>query len=494
MTIVSTRDAWKCSHSSPVGRAVLCYLLWMSWLVIPGRSQDDPSPEDWKSQFQKQEERLQQLEQEWAEYQESLIAEAEKASKKDSAKAADSTKEKESEKKDDKKKDDKKKAWYEKLTLRGYAQVRINHIADLRDGSFPAQLPADASVANNQSFLIRRARLIVSGDVNEHLGVYLQPEFAARIQGAADSNDYAQIRDWYGDLYLDTGKVHRIRVGQSKIPYGWENLQSSSNRIPLDRSDSLNTALRNERDLGVLYYWTPEYAQDFFKYALDEGLKGSGNYGVFGIGFYNGQGGSFNEQNDNAHFVTRLTLPGILSNGQRYEFSAQAYTGNYVVLTSPIAPLGSGAAVSPTSPSNGVLDQRVAFSTVYYPQPFGFQSEWNVGRGPALNDAQTAIEERSVQGGYAQVMVQIKNHYGTWFPFMRYNYYQGGYKWERNAPWTQISDWEIGTEWQIRPAVELTAMWTWSDRTNTSARSQVDTLSYGQFEGNLARFQFQFTY
>jgi hypothetical protein len=482
MTIVSTRVAWKCSHCSPFGRTVLCCLFWISWLGSPGRAQA-PLPEDWRSQLQKQEERLQHLEQEWVEYQESLIAEAEKGSK-----------EIESTKKDDKKKEEKKKAWYEKLTLRGYAQVRINHIADLRDGSFPAQLPADASVANNQSFLIRRARLIVSGDVNEHLGVYLQPEFAARIQGAADSNDYAQIRDWYGDLYLDTGKVHRIRVGQSKIPYGWENLQSSSNRIPLDRSDSLNTALRNERDLGVLYYWTPEYAQDFFKYVLDEGLKGSGNYGVFGIGFYNGQGGSFNEQNDNAHLVTRLTLPGILSNGQRYEFSAQAYTGNYVVLTSPIAPLGSGAPVQPTSPANGVLDQRIALTTVYYPQPFGFQSEWNVGRGPALNDAQTAIEERSVQGGYAQVMVQIKNDYGTWFPFMRYNYYQGGYKWERNAPWTQISDWEIGTEWQIRPAAELTAMWTWSDRTNTSARSQMDTLSYGQFEGNLARFQFQFTY
>lgn len=482
MTIVGARKVTHRGNGMARWQRLVFGLFPHLLLAISAQAQD-PQPDDWTSLLQKQDERIQTLEAEWAEHRESVIAAAEKASEKESAK----------EKKPEKK-EEKKKSWYEKLSLRGYAQVRINHIADLRDGSFPAQLPGDASVANNQTFLIRRARLIVSGDVNEHLGVYLQPEFAARIQGAADSNDYAQIRDWYGDLYLDTSKVHRLRVGQSKMPYGWENLQSSSNRIPLDRSDSLNTALRNERDLGVIYYWTPQYAQDFFKFAIDEGLKGSGNYGVFGIGFYNGQGGSFSEQNDNAHLVTRLTLPGIMSNGQRYELSVQAYTGNYVVLTTPISPLGSGSLVSPSSPTNGVLDQRIAWTAVYYPQPFGFQSEWNVGRGPALNEAQTAIEERAVQGGYAQIMYQVKNHFGTWFPFMRYNYYQGGYKWERNAPWSQISDWELGTEWQIKPSAELTAMMTWADRTNTTARSSVDSLSYGQFEGILARFQFQFSY
>ncbi|MCU0707459.1 MAG: OprO/OprP family phosphate-selective porin [Pirellula sp.] len=437
---------------------------------------------DWAAQIQQQDERIRALEADWSRYQEQLEQELKEATK-EPTKEADQGEKKE-----------KKKSWYEKLTLRGYAQVRINKVMDLQDDSFPPQLPADASVANNQSFLIRRARLIVTGDVHEHLGVYLQPEFAARIQGAADSNDYAQIRDWYGDLYIDTTKVHRIRVGQSKIPYGWENLQSSSNRIPLDRSDSINTALRNERDLGVIYYWTPEPAQDFFKYVIDEGLKGSGNYGVFGIGFFNGQGGSFSEQNDNAHTVARFTIPGCLPNGQRYELSMQGYTGRYVVLTTPISPRGIGAAVAPSSPVEGVLDQRLAWTAVYYPQPLGFQSEWNIGRGPALNDAQDAIEERSIQGGYAQVMYQVKNHYGIWFPFFRYNYYEGGYKWERNAPWSQISDWELGTEWQIIPAAELTAMFTFADRTNTSARSQANTLSYGQFEATLARFQFQFNY
>jgi hypothetical protein len=117
------------------------------------------------------------------------------------------------------------------------------------------------------------------------------------------------VRDWYTDLYLDTDKVFRFRLGQSKVPYGWENLQSSSNRIPLDRNDGFNSAVRNERDLGLFFYWTPEPPRTFSRKCSTEGLKGSGNYGVFGIGAYNGQGGSFVEQNDNLHVVTRLTWP-----------------------------------------------------------------------------------------------------------------------------------------------------------------------------------------
>jgi len=204
--------------------------------------------------------------------------------------------EKPSEKKDDKK-TDKKKSWYEKYTIRGYAQFRFNETLNLQDGSYPGYLPGDNSVGDNTSFLLRRARLIISGDVSEHLGIYLQPDFAAFIPGVSDQIKYVQIRDWYSDLYLDTGKVNRIRIGQSKIPYGWENMQSSSNRLSLDRNDAFNSAARNERDLGVFYYWTPKPAQDFFKYTVDEGLKGSGNYGIFGFGAYNGQGGSFREQN-----------------------------------------------------------------------------------------------------------------------------------------------------------------------------------------------------
>lgn len=392
------------------------------------------------------------------------------------------------------------KKWYERLSIRGYAQFRINEVVDLEPGSAPAHHTGDRSIGDNQNFIIRRARVIISGDVSDHMYIYLQPDFASSVPGSPDANQFTQIRDWYADCYLDTDKVHRFRVGQSKVPYGWENLQSSSNRLPLDRNDGFNSAVRNERDLGVFYYWTPEYAQDIFKAVLEEGLKGSGNYGVFGLGFYNGQGGSLQEQNDNLHLVARLAVPGQLESGQYWEAGIQGYIGEYTVLSSAISPLGVGAPVRPdgtleTGNRNGINDRRLGASFIWYPQPIGFQTEWTVGRGPALNDAQTAVGERPLYGGYVMTMLRYETEcHGILIPFVRYAHFEGGYKPERNAPFSHIDEWELGAEWQITPQMEFTAMYTITDRTNTTAFSQAGVRSYRQFEGDLLRFQFQVNY
>ena len=373
-----------------------------------------------------------------------------------------------------------KKNWFDRLSIRGYAQFRINEVMwDDPDGAPPHHV-GDSSIGDNQSFLIRRARLILSGDVSDHMYVYIQPDFAASVPGSPDANHFTQLRDCYCDVYFDEEKVHRLRIGQSKIPYGWENLQSSSNRIPLDRNDGLNSGIRNERDLGVIYYYTPDFAQDLFKYVLDNGLKGSGNYGLFGLGFYNGQGGSLREQNDNIHMVARLALPKQFDNGQVVELGIQAYTGKYNVLTSPIAPLGVLPAAAPTVSPDGYVDQRVGGTFIYYPQPWGFQAEWNVGRGPVLDAAQTAVIDGSLSGGYAMMMYRYETECrGILFPFIRYHYYSGGYKSERNAPDALVSEGEIGLEWQFNPQMELTTEITFTDRTNTAAQSTGE--SYGQF-------------
>lgn len=368
----------------------------------------------------------------------------------------------------------------------------------LSEEGAPAQHVGDRSVGDNQSFLIRRARVILFGDVSDHLYVYLQPDFAVTTPGSTDNTHFAQIRDWYGDVYLTEDKVHRVRVGQSKIPYGWENLQSSSNRLALDRSDSLNSAARNERDLGAFYYWTPEPAQAFFKEVIDNGLKGSGNYGVFGFGCYNGQGGSLQEQNDNVHIIARLTLPMRLANDQLFEASLQGYRGHYTVLSSPIQPLGVGPSSRPlgtleTGNRAGLLDERMAVTAVWYPKPFGIQCEWNVGRSPQLNDSQTAIEVGDIRGGYVMAMYKWDTcHRGTFFPFFKYNRFEGGMKAERNAPFTNVTEYEAGVEWQITDSVEWTNMVTWTDRTNTTAFAS--GRSYEQFEGELYRTQIQINY
>lgn len=430
-------------------------------------------------------ERLKLAEQRIAELSKEALEEADKD------KSADKTEEK---------KEEKKKSWFEKYRFSGYTQIRINETLQEEPGGALAQHVGDSSVGRNNEFIIRRARLIFDGNPTERIYIYFQPDFASSVPGSSDSNQFAQIRDWYADLYLDDCQEYRVRVGQSKIPYGWENLQSSRNRLPLDRNDALNSAARNERDLGAFFYWTPQYAQDFFETTVEENLKGSGNYGVFGFGFYNGQGGSFREQNDNLHVISRLTLPHTFSNGQMMEVGLQGYYGKYTVLSTPISPLGTGPTARPLGTlergnSPGILDQRVATTLVYYPQPFGFQSEWTVGRGPGLNDAQTEVIDRPLYGGYMMVMHRSQtDHYGELWPFFRWSYYKGGYKSELNAPWAEISEFELGCEWQMTKYVELVSMYTWTERTNTRGINTADRLSYQQFDGDLLRFQLQVRY
>ena len=413
----------------------------------------------------------------------------------------------------------KPKKWFDKLSIRGYAQFRFNEETHSEEGSAPAQYVGDRSLGDDQSFLMRRARITISGDVHEHVYVYMQTDFAS--SGAAPNNHFAQVRDWYADYYLDDCKELRIRVGQSKVPYGWENLQSSSNRVPLDRNDAFNSGTKNERDLGVFFYYTPTWAQDFFKDVLEKGYKGSGNYGLFGIGLYNGQGGSLIEFNDNVHLAARMTLPLTFDNGQHMEIGIQGYTGDYAVTNASIDPpgapagftpfgfpdgtvtasgLGSPGVISAIADRKGWNDERLGGSFIWYPQPFGFQTEWTVGRGPALNAAQTSIEERSLHGGYAMLLYKHDTEcWGTWFPYLRYQYFQGGYKSEPNAPYCKIDEWEVGTEWQINPAAELTLSYLITDRTNTTANNTSNTAapipgSYGQFDGQAIRLQFQVNY
>ena len=408
----------------------------------------------------------------------------------------------------------KPKKWFDKLSIRGYAQFRLNEETHREADSATLQYVGDRSLGDNQSFLIRRARVIISGDVHERLYVYLQPDFASSPGSTADpNNQFVQIRDWYGDFYFDDEKELRMRIGQSKVPYGWENLQSSSNRLPLDRADALNSAVKNERDLGVYLFYTPTWAQDFFKDVLEKGLKGSGNYGLLSAGVYNGQGGSFNEINDTLHTFARLALPITFCNGQHMELGLQGYTGQYAVIGSSIDPDGAGLgpAVIPdgtvTSSGLGVssnavadrrghTDKRLAGTFVWYPQPFGFQTEWTVGEGPGLllDGAATRIDRMPLYGGYAMAIYKYDSEsWGTFMPFARYSYFKGGYKSERNAPVVNIDEWEIGTEWQINPAAELTMSYLITDRTNTSANGTGST-SYRQYEGEALRLQFQINY
>lgn len=367
------------------------------------------------------------------------------------------------------------KPWFEKISLRGYAQVRYNRLLENNENLKCEQ--CDKSIAPNSSVFLRRARLVISGDVHERVYLYIQPDFAT--DASATAQHFAQLRDFYADLSVDAAKEFRFRVGQSKVPYGFENLQSSQNRLSLDRNDALNSAVANERDLGVFFYWAPADTRKRLSALVSSGLKGTGDYGVVGLGVYNGQTANKHEANDSMHVVGRVAYPFRTEGGQFIEAGVQGYMGRYVV---PVAQRTS-AAVRGDSEQH---DRRAAASFTLYPQPFGFQAEYNFGVGPEYDPATRRVESKHLRGGYAQVMYMLRKSGHVVTPFVRAQYYEGGKKHETDARRYLVRQIEGGAEWQLHKALELTAAYSREDRA-----FQDDAARSNRQKGGRMRLQLQ---
>ncbi len=368
-----------------------------------------------------------------------------------------------------------KSNWFESFQIRGYLQVRYNRLLETNPDLKCEQ--CDKSIGENGGLFIRRARIIFSGQISKRVYFYVQPDFAS---SAGSTGNIAQLRDAYFDIGLDKNNEFRIRLGQSKVPYGFENMQSSQNRLPLDRNDALNSSVSNERDMGAFFYWAPKAKRELFSNLIKDGLKGSGDYGVFAFGVYNGQTANQVERNDNLHVVSRFSYPIKIKN-QLIEPGIQAYTGKYVLLsTTP--------GVRKTDNSE-YLDQRVAASFIVYPKPFGIQAEYNVGRGPEYNKFTDSIEVQGLKGGYITLSYMLKIGKQTLIPFVRGQYYEGGKKHELDARSYKVNEYEIGFEWQPHKTFELVAMYTISHR-----RYEDHAKSDNFQQGNLLRLQAQINF
>ena len=223
----------------------------------------------------------------------------------------------------------KEAAWYEKLSIDGYTQVR--HTEQMNDKAYlTGGLPADRSVDPNQNLIIRRGRFKLAGDFGR-VYLYTQWDVAASVDSGTSRNFGLQTRDIYADIAIDEAKEHRVRIGVSKVPYGWVNLQSSQNRLQMERPEALNSSVEGERDQGLYYMYASTEDRALFKSLVKDGFKGSGDYGVFTAGFYSGAGLNRADNNGEVHSVVRFSKPWVAASGQMYEAGVGAYAGRFVV-------------------------------------------------------------------------------------------------------------------------------------------------------------------
>jgi hypothetical protein len=261
-------------------------------------------------------------------------------------------------------------------------------------------------------------------------------------------------------------------------------MQSSQNRLPLDRADALNSAVSNERDLGVFFYWAPEKARKLYSGFVNNNEKGSGDYGVFGIGIYNGQTANRPELNNNVHIASRLSIPIKIGN-QYIEPGIQGYIGKYVV------PTENRSANVKSVKSFEFNDKRIAGSFILYPRPLGIQAEYNTGQGPRYNPGKDSIEVSSLSGGYATISYKIlgKRKDEVFFPFTRIQSYNGGKKHELDARTYHVREIETGVEWQFNKNFELTVTYVLSHR-----RFEDSKLKVNDQKGRLLRVQAQINF
>ena len=370
------------------------------------------------------------------------------------------------------------KKWYDRILIRGYAQVRYNRLFATNPLLFcPA---CDRAVGYPGGISIRRARVIIQGGLSDQVQVKLEADLVTSV---ANDFNFLQMRDLYGDVFADKAHTGQARLGLAKVPYGFDNLQSSSVRLPFDRSDAISSGAPGERDVGLFAIWGAAPARKGLRELVDSNYKGEGDYGIVMLGVYNGQSITRGELNDNKHVGIRVSYPFSLPHHQILELGVQAYTGKYVL---PLF-LRTPGIIAPTD--GEFLDQRVALSMFLAPRPFGLQAEWTWGTGPSFDPVTNTIGERPLNGGYVTAMYRGLVLHRLFFPYARWQYYDGGKKNELDARSYLIEELEVGIQYLVLRGLTMTVAYMVSDRTFEDA-----VLRDNRQEGSTVRVQAQFNY
>jgi len=305
----------------------------------------------------------------------------------------------------------KKKQWYDTIKLGGYVQARGLYYPDAEEKEVDL---ASVSLKKDSEFLVRRARIKLSAKPASGVEVVIQPDF-----GEGD----VTIKDAYVDKKFGNENTSMIRVGQHKVPFGFEGPQSSSSRLPLERNWVARRTISGERDTGIAYYYTDPEDAKLFGLAKDEHF-GTGDFGNIAVAFFNGQGiedGA--ELNSDKHIVLRGCKPMLIKGfgsdseepTQYLEFGASYYAGDYVSK-------GLGKEVS---------EDLIGIHGYLAPQPFGLQAEYFTGE----------TEGADIDGFYVMALYRPEDGNGTFYA--RYDELDGRRKGRGAKDYTR-DRWTVG--------------------------------------------------
>jgi len=346
------------------------------------------------------------------------------------------------------------------FSAKGYMQVRYNDLYN-----------SNTSVpwSEGDGFVLKTLAIAVSGKIYDRLFLFIQPDFATAI---GESKHVVRLSDAYGDLYIDKNAVLRLRIGQSRVPFGYQHLQSSKHRLSLEASEAFANTWSNGRDMGLQLLWTPKQHKLLFKEIAS--MKGTGDYGMLALGMLNGRRANTPENNKNKHVVARFCYPFRLLN-QYLEISMQAYAGKIRLSNTS---LSAGVKSNPKKQYN---DQRIAASASLYANPIGVRAEYTIGHGPAFTPGNDSIEQTTLNGGYVLLNARIPINKQQLFPFVQYHHYQGGRPYVRDAQHIDLQEWEGGCEWHVNAHLEVTLLygtrkWTSKDFASKNARSNRQSL------------------
>ncbi len=307
-----------------------------------------------------------------------------------------------------------KKKWYDTMKIGGYVQGRAMYYLD----------DIEAKDANGDKhrvgdeFLVRRARMALEAKPSATSKLYLQTDMGG---GSATVKDAWVERSFARDL------SSRVRIGQQKVPFGFEVPQSSGSRLPLERNWLTRRTIPEERDTGLTYYFTTPGDKALFD-AAKASYWGTGDYGNIAVSLFNGQsiGSEGQEVNDNKHLVVRLCKPfEIKSTGGYAEVGASYYGGDYF-----------------SKAAKQQFDEHLFGIHGYFaPEPFGLQAEYFDGE----------TEGHDLKGWYA--MGLWKSNPGG-VAFVRYDKLEG-YRKGANAAYDRHRT-GVGYAYQLDDNTRLT--------------------------------------